>query len=231
VAVISAGLLVAQAATLLPAQPPSVKERTTTAISEFRQAVELEPNLVHGAELFATCAACHEKDGCGTDDGSVPAIAGQHVSVLVKQMVDFRNDRRWDASMQDIVARHRMAGPQDLLDVASYTEGLPRWPPLEGGTGDGKAMQRGAIMYFRYCESCHGPLGQGELRRMRPRLAGQHYEYMLRELEETAAGERPGMDAEHVRLIRGLSAEERRGVADYLSRLSPDMTSIRRRDH
>jgi cytochrome c553 len=64
---------------------------------------------------------------------------------------------------------------------------------------------------------------------MRPRLAGQHYEYMLRELELTAAGQRPGMDAEHVRLIRDLSAEERRGVADYLSRLSPDLASIRRR--
>jgi cytochrome c553 len=226
--VISAGLLLAQAATHLTAQPPDFEERTAAAISEFRQAVELEPNLGHGAELFVTCAACHEKDGCGTDDGSVPAIAGQHVSVLVKQLIDFRHDRRWDASMQEIAARHRMAGPQDLLDVASYTESLPRWPPFERGIGDGKTLQRGASVYFRYCESCHGPLGQGELKRMRPRLAGQHYEYMLRELEITAAGQRPGMDAEHVRLIRALSVEERQGVADYLSRLSPDLASIRR---
>jgi cytochrome c553 len=226
---ICVGLLLVQVATLRAAEPPSFAARTDAAISDFRRAIELEPNLEHGAELFHTCAACHEKDGCGTDDGSVPAIAGQHVSVLVKQMVDFRHDRRSDASMQDIVGAHRMAGPQDLLDVASYTESLPRWPPFERGTGDGNTLQRGASVYFRYCESCHGPLGQGELRRMRPRLAGQHYEYMLRQLEETAQGQRPGMDAEHVRLIRGLSVEERRGVADYLSRLSPDLASIRRR--
>jgi cytochrome c553 len=67
----------------------------------------------------------------------------------------------------------------------------------------------------------------GELRRMRPRLAGQHYQYLLRQLDDTAAGKRPGMDAEHVKLIGKLSTGERSGVADYLSRLSPDLASTR----
>ncbi len=122
---------------------------------------QLEPDLKHGAALFSTCAACHQADGCGTDDASVPAIAGQHVSVLVKQLVDFRADRRWDERMQNFASRHTLTGPQDLLDVASYIESLPRWPPLEGGIGDGAALQLGASVYFRQCESCHGPLGRG----------------------------------------------------------------------
>ena len=223
--------VLAQAAPLLPAQQPDFTERTVAASSEFRQALELEPNPEHGAQLFTICATCHEADGCGAEDGSTPAIAGQHVSVLVKQLVDFRNDRRWNAQMQEVASQHRMPAPQDLLDVASYLESLPRWPPLEGGIGDGESLQQGASVYFRYCESCHGPLGQGELRRMRPRLAGQHYAYLLRQLNDTAAGQRPGMDAEHVRRIQSLTAEERRGVADYLSRLSPEMASTRPRDH
>ncbi|HSD75733.1 MAG TPA: c-type cytochrome [Steroidobacteraceae bacterium] len=223
--------MLAQSASLVCAQQPDLAERTAAASREFRQALELEPNLEHGAQLFTVCATCHAADGCGATDGSTPAIAGQHVSVLVKQLVDFRNDRRWNVQMQAIASQHRMPGPQDLLDVASYLESLPRWPPLEGGIGDGKSLQRGASVYFRDCESCHGPLGQGELRRMRPRLAGQHYAYLLRQLNDTAAGQRPGMDAGHVRRIRDLSEEERRGVADYLSRLSPDLTSTRRRDH
>jgi hypothetical protein len=33
------------------------------------------------------------------------------------------------------------------------------------------------------------------------------------------------MDIEHVKLISALSADERQGVADYLSRLSPDLAS------
>jgi cytochrome c553 len=215
----------------LPAEPPTFAENTAAAISEFRAALALTPNLEHGAQLFETCTACHGADGRGTHDGTVPAIAGQHVSVLVKQLVDFRHDRRWDERMQNFSSTHHLQGAQDLLDVASYAESLHRWPPLEGGTGDGKSLQRGANEYFIQCEGCHGPLGEGELRRMRPRLAGQHYAYLMRELEHTAAGERPGMDAEHVKRIRKMSLEERQGIADYLSRLSPDLASSPARNH
>jgi cytochrome c553 len=62
---------------------------------------------------------------------------------------------------------------------------------------------------------------------MRPRLAGQRYEYLRRQLDETAAGLRPGMDDEHVKLIGALSVDERMGVVDYLSRLSPNLASTR----
>ena len=224
-AAIVAGSALALGATRLDAEAPTFAENTAAASAEFRAALALTPDLKHGAQLFETCSACHGADGTGARDATVPAIAGQHVSVLVKQLVDFRHDRRWDERMQNFASRHSLEGAQDLLDVASYAESLPRWPPLEGGTGDGKALQRGANAYFIQCEGCHGPLGEGELRRMRPRLAGQYYEYLMRELGETAAGERPGMDAEHVKRIRKLTLEERQGIADYLSRLSPDLAS------
>ena len=203
----------------------ALEGRTEAAIADFRSAMELEPNLQNGAKLFSTCAACHAANGLGTQDGSVPAIAGQHVSVLVKQLVDFRHDRRWSERMRNFASQHHLSGPQELLDVAAYSESLPRWPPLEGGTGDGSTLNEGNIVYHRYCAECHGPLGLGELRRIRPRLAGQRYQYLLRQLEETADRMRPGMDVEHVKLIGALSAEERRAVADYLSRLSPNLAS------
>ena len=63
----------------------------------------------------------------------------------------------------------------------------------------------------------------------RPRLAGQHYLYLLRQLQETAADGRPGMDKAHVTMLRSMSPMQMRGVADYLSRLSPDLSSIRGR--
>ncbi len=65
--------------------------------------------------------------------------------------------------------------------------------------------------------------------RRRPRLAGQHYAYLLRQLEDTAQKRRPGMDDAHVRMLQGLSPAELRGVADYLSRVSPDLSSVKRR--
>ena len=138
-AAIVAGSALALGATRLDAEAPTFAENTAAAIAEFRAALALTPDLKHGAQLFETCSACHGADGAGARDGTVPAIAGQHVSVLVKQLVDFRHDRRWDERMQNFASRHSLEGAQDLLDVASYAESLPRWPPLEGGTGDGKA--------------------------------------------------------------------------------------------
>ena len=82
---------------------------------------------------------------------------------------------------------------------------------------------------FSKCERCHGPLGQGDLLRDRPRLAGQHYAYLLRQLQETAANQRPGMGRAHVDMLQGISPAEMRGVADYLSRVSPDLSSIKGR--
>ena len=224
-AAISGTFLVTHAATTVEVEPDTLAGRTEAAIADFRGAMKLEPNLQNGAELFSMCAACHGAKGLGTEDGSVPAIAGQHVSVLVKQLVDFRHDRRWSERMRDVASKHSLSGPQELLDVASYAESLQRWPPLEGGTGDGSALNEGYVVYHRDCAECHGPLGLGDQRRVRPRLAGQRYQYLLRQLEETADRMRPGMDIEHVKLISAFSAEERRAVADYLSRLSPNFSS------
>jgi cytochrome c553 len=225
VAAICGVFLRTHAAGTVEVESSAIEGRTEAAIADFRSAMKLKPNLEHGAELFTTCAACHAANGLGTQDGSVPAIAGQHVSVLVKQLVDFRHDRRWNERMRNFTSQHHLSGPQELLDVAAFAESLPRWPPLEGGTGDGSALNGGSVVYHRDCAECHGPLGLGELRRMRPRLAGQRYQYLLRQLEETADRMRPGMDIQHVKLIGALSAEERKAVADYLSRLSPHLTS------
>jgi cytochrome c553 len=111
-------------------------------------------------------------------------------------------------------------GAQDILDVASHAAGLRRPPPRAGGMGDGKALHVGQVVYYRECAACHGRLGEGELATLRPRLAGQHYLYMLKQLYDTASLTRPGMDEDHVKRISALTDAER-AVADYLTRLSP----------
>jgi cytochrome c553 len=219
-------LLVASAAE--PAAAQSVEPRVARD-QEFREGAWLEPDLEHGADLYQTCAACHGQDGRGTEDGEIPAIAGQHGSVLLKQLTDFRHEQRWNERMRNFTDRHHLAGAQDLTDVAAYVAQLPRFPPSAKGIGDGRDLGEGASVYFRSCERCHGPLGQGDVLRNRPRLAGQHYAYLLRQLQETAADQRPGMDRAHVDRLKQLSPEQLRGVADYLSRVSPDLSSVGRR--
>jgi cytochrome c553 len=210
------------------AAPPPEAARAARD-QEFAAGANLEPNLEHGAQLFDTCAACHGHDGRGTSDGSIPAIAGQHGSVLLKQLTDFRHEQRWNERMQYFTDRHHLENAQDLTDVAAYVASLPRFPATAKGIGDGSALGAGASVYFQKCEQCHGPLGQGDLLRRRPRLAGQHYAYLLRQLQETAADQRPGMDRAHVDMLQDLSPAQLRGVADYLSRVSPDLSSIKDR--
>jgi cytochrome c553 len=192
---------------------------------ELIEAARLMPNIPHGAALFETCAACHRRDGLGASDGSVPAIAGQHGSVLLKQLVDFRHDQRWDERMQHFSDQHHLASAQDLTDVTAYAASLRRFAPRSNAIGTGEYLQQGASVYFRVCEACHRPLGQGDLLHFRPRLAGQHYQYLLKQLDDIASGSRPAMHSAHAERVRVLSATERMGIADYLSRLSPDLSS------
>jgi cytochrome c553 len=224
-AAIGAALALARTALPVEVDPHSYEGRTEAAIQEFRAAIQLEPNLEHGKALFANCAECHQADGGGSADGTIPVIAGQHVSVLVKQLADFRHDRRWHARMQFAAKRHELGSSQDLLDVAAYAESLKRPVPHVVGKGDAAAQQEGRRIYYRDCESCHGPLGEGDLRTLRPRLAGQNYPYLLRQFIETANRQRIGMDNAHADRIGALSDGERAAVADYLSRLRPELSS------
>ena len=116
-------------------------------------------------------------------------------------------------------------GAQDLTDVAAYVAYLPRFPATAKGIGDGTSLGEGASMYFQKCERCHGPLGQGDLLRRRPRLAGQHYAYLLRQLQETAANQRPGMDRAHVDMLQGISPDRiaRRGRLSLASQSGPEL--------
>lgn len=174
------------------------------------------PNLERGAELFTGCAACHGSDGGGTRDGLVPRLAGQHASVLQKQLVDYRYDRRWDPRMQAVVDQHSLS-PEAIADVTAYISQLDRDVGI--GTGDGSLLQRGAAAYMRSCRSCHGRAAQGDAARAMPRLAGQHYEYLRRQIYDAVDGRRPNFSPSHIRLLARLDRDDIAGVADYLSRL------------
>jgi cytochrome c553 len=89
-------------------------------------------------------------------NGSIPRIAGQHYRVLVRQIIDFRYGKRWDARMEGVMAEHSvLAGNQDIADVAAYVSKLER----DGarGVGDGQYVERGAAVVCEGCASCHGP--------------------------------------------------------------------------
>ena len=186
---------------------------------ELATAQRVKPDFVRGAQLFELCAACHGADGGGTSDGTIPAIAGQHFRVVVKQLVDFRHDRRWDIRMEHFTDHHHITGPQEVADLAAYIAALP--PAGGKGYGDGTSVTHGARVYLSLCASCHGPTGAGNGASYVPRLAGQHFAYLERQLYDAVDGRRPNMGGEHARRLSRLDREDILGVADYLSRLLP----------
>ena len=196
---------------------PAVCSALSTENAELQAALRATPRLDRGAEDFDTCAACHGRDGGGASDGTIPAIAGQHESVLVRQLIEFRHNARLNIRMQHFVDRHHLTDAQQLADVAAYVSSLP---PRSVASGGAVAPPGSAATYARRCRSCHGGSGEGDAAMHVPRLAGQHPEYLGEQLHDAAEGRRPSMRG-HTRLLAKLSTEEIDGLAVYLANLGP----------
>jgi cytochrome c553 len=193
--------------------------KDSTADEALDFVTQLKPNVSHGRDLFDTCAACHGNTGAGVSDGTVPAIAGQHFHVIVAAIIDFRNDNRLDPRMKHFTDEHHLSVAQDIADVAAYVSRLQ--PTRSSAHGDGSHVARGSAIYQTDCISCHGPQAKGSDKERYPRLAGQHYEYLIHQLHDATDGRRPGLAHDHVQFLERLQLSDIIGVSDYLSRLGP----------
>ena len=200
---------------------PMLAAATGNAKSELNAVLGAKANVDHGAQLFSQCVTCHGEDGNGKPDGSVPRIAGQHFRVLAKQLVDFRYGKRWDFRMEGMADKHHLAGSQDIADVAAHVAGLRRLGSR--GIGSGEFVEEGSRIYAENCESCHGRDAKGDSAKGIPRLAGQHYAYLMRQMYDAVDGRRPALPQLHSKRIAPLDFEQVRAVADYLARIGwPD---------
>ena len=206
-------LLLCPAAVALAADPPNASQ-------ELRAVLRETGSAARGATVFKACVACHGQDGNGQPARDVPAIAQQHQRVIAKQLVDYRHAERWDPQMESVAASHALAGPRDIADVAAFIS-TQRRDKGRTGLGDGKQVEAGRSLYQRECAGCHGADGEGNGVTLVPRVAGQHYRYLLRQLHDTVEQRRPNMPPPHPQLLDRLDVTELTGLADYLARLDP----------
>ena len=198
---------------------PAVVETAPVAQWELGVVLTRTPDVKNGAVLYRDCAACHGAKGEGVSDGSIPALGGQSYTVVAKQIVDFRAEARIDPRMVHFTDSRHLAFSQPIADVALYIAKLP--PPAAKQAPAGIDLVLGAMAYARVCARCHDELGQGKEDTLAPRLAGQHYIYIMKQLDSAADGSRATLARSHADLVRTLDRKELEAVAGWLGTLTP----------
>jgi cytochrome c553 len=181
-------------------------------------ALQTKGDPVHGELAFRPCHGCHRKDASGRTSGTYPRLAGQHATVLIKQITDIRAGRRLNPKMAPFIEDHALS-PKDIADIAAFVQSLPISP--ENGKGPGAGLALGKQLYDLDCAKCHGDRGEGNAEKFYPMIAAQHYRYLLREMQFIRDGDRHNSNPEMVTVIKPYAASDLEALADYLAQLPP----------
>ena len=117
-----------------------------------------------------------------------------------------------------LVSEHPKFSDQKNIDaLAGYLSMLvPNPDPIKGS---GAHLRVGQETYTHICAACHGVDGRGESGNRVPRISGQHYPYLRRQVDAAAALHRDLAPPEMTSALRGMTDPQRDAVADYVSRL------------
>ena len=165
-----------------------------------------------GRAKAAVCAACHGTDG-NSPSPEFPILAGQTARYLYLQLKDIKEGRRTIAAMQPFVAKLERA---DMFDLAAYFAAQkPR--PTAFRVDAAKAERGHRKAEETLCTMCHlgGFKGQNEI----PRVAGQHHDYVVKQLGDFKAGRRTNDAGNMASVAKTLSEQDMDDLANYLAGL------------
>lgn len=186
---------------------------------EREEALTLKPDVKNGRDVYEVCSACHMPEGWGLTDGTFPQLAGQHRTVIIKQLADIRDGHRDNPTMYPFALPSEIGGTQAIADVSEYIAGLKMNP--DNGVGKGDDLELGKKLYADNCVRCHGANGEGDAAKYYPRIQAQHYEYLVRQYRWIKEGKRRNSNPEMVEQIKNFSDRDTLAVLDYVSRLKP----------
>ena len=188
------------------------------------KALQAKPDIEEGRSLYHNCALCHTPEGWGSSAGKYPQIAGQHQSVIIKQMADIHKGNRDNPTMMPFTVPIFVKGAQALADISAYIQQLLMVPNNSIGTGI--RLDKGKALYDEHCKSCHGANGEGDAKEFYPRIQGQHFSYLLRQMQWVKMGKRRNADPKMVEQFQIFSQSDMAAIADYVSRMKPDKAML-----
>jgi cytochrome c553 len=145
-----------------------------------------------GKTLYGTCVACHGANAEGNAALLAPGLAGQSESYLIRQLWDFKNDKRGADSNDTAGAQMRpmasvLADGEAIANVAAYLAALPANKPVATVDGD---VENGEKHFTNKCGACHGGKGWGNEALFTPRLTVIGDTYLVRQVKNFQNGVR-----------------------------------------
>jgi cytochrome c553 len=178
-----------------------------------------KPDLAKGeASYGAICASCHGADG-NSGTPAYPKLAQQHPEYLVKQLQEFKSDKRSNAIMKGFASA---LSDEDMKNIAYWVTAKKAKP---GFAKDkelvtlGERIYRGGIADRQVpaCAGCHSPNGAG-IPSQYPRLSGQHGEYAIAQLTAFRDGIRKN-SLQMSQVAAKMNDREIKAVSDYIAGL------------
>jgi len=178
-----------------------------------------KPDLVKGAASYAAvCAACHGADGnSGTPVN--PKLAQQHPEYLVKQLQEFKSDKRSNPVMKGFASALSDADMKNIAYWAASQKAKPGFAKDKELVLLGERIYRGGIAdrQIPACAGCHSPNGAG-IPAQYPRLSGQHADYTVAQLVAFRDGVRKN-SLQMTQAAAKLNDREIKAVSDYIAGL------------
>jgi cytochrome c553 len=184
-----------------------------TALLALIPAGAIAQNAAAGKEKAVVCGACHGVDGNSTIPQN-PILAGQTSRYIYLQLKDFKEGRRKDPLMSPMAAN---LSKKDMFDIAAYY--AAQKPTNQNSRGDASKAARGKpVADAALCTMCHlgGFSGQNEV----PRAAGQHYEYVLKQLKDFKTKTRSNDAGNMTAVLRTIPDEDLEALAAYIASLN-----------
>jgi cytochrome c553 len=193
--------------------------KSATLFSLLFGACALVPSTQAGAQDIEAgrvkaqaCAACHGADG-NSAAGNFPNLAGQTWRYIYIQLKDYKEGRRKDPVMTP------MAEPlsrQEMIDVANFFAAQPA-KPSSFKADDGKVKLGKAKADETLCAMCHlgGFAGQNEI----PRVAGQQYDYIVKQMNDFKARNRTNDAGNMTSVAQTLNQTDIENLAHYITSL------------
>lgn len=165
-----------------------------------------------GRAKAQACAACHGADG-NSQTGNFPNLAGQSWRYIYVQLKDYKEGRRKDPVMTAMAAT---LSKQEMIDVANFFAAQPA-KPSSFKADEGKVKLGKAKADETLCAMCHlgGFAGQNEI----PRVAGQQYEYIVKQMTDFKARTRTNDAGNMTSVAQTLNETDIENLAHYITSL------------